>query len=129
MRKVSIVGLQKMGTLAALVCFLSLYACGGGTVDFEKQVSGKWQRTQEKGVVDINLLQDPATLAVNGQSFPVVEMDVDMGSFTAKVKVKLADDKTEMWSIRQIWNDNGSEFKLAFRHNGTTETLVPADHS
>lgn len=92
----------------------------------EEQISGKWKSTKGDGTVVINLASDPKSLAIDGHSYKAVIKEIDKGSFTTLVDVEIETGKTEVWSLRQVWDDNGSTFKLAFRHNGTQETLVPA---
>ena len=115
-------------TLCAVLSLLAVYGCTSAT-DLETQVSGKWQRTQGDGIVDINLANNPKTLTFDGQSYAAVIEKVDQGTNTVQVKVQTPAGESEIWSLSQRWNDNGSSFKLAFRHNGTTETLAPAGQS
>lgn len=115
-------------TLCALLALIAIFSCSN-QADIETQVSGKWQRTTGDGIVDINLAGNPKTLVFDGQSYNAVIEKVDQGTNTVQVKVQTPSGESEVWSISQKWNDNGSSFKLAFRHNGTTETLVPAGQS
>lgn len=114
--------------LFVLCFFLTIVGCSSGP-DMESQLTGKWQRTQGEGTVDINLAGSTKTVALDGHTFPAVVEKIDKGTFTVKLKVEVAAGKSEEWSLTQRWNDNGSSFKIAFRHNGTTETLVPAGQS
>ena len=114
--------------LCALLSLLAFFGCSS-TADLATQVSGKWQRTKGDGIVDINLAKAPKTLNVDGQSYNAEIEKVDQGTYTVEVKVKTPSGEQEVWSLSQRWNDNGSSFKLAFKHNGTTETLVPVSHS
>lgn len=79
--------------------------------------------------VDINLAAEPKSVIVDGHSYKAAVEKTDKGSFTTVVKVESEDGKTDVWSLRQLWNDNGSAFKLEFKHNGTQETLVPVGRS
>lgn len=115
-------------TLCASLSLLAFCACSN-TADLETQISGKWQRTQGDGLVDIDLSHTPKTLIVDGQSYRAEVEKIDQGTYTVQIKVQNEAGGAEVWSITQKWNDNGSTFKLAFRHNGTTETLVPAGQS
>ena len=110
-------------TVITLVLFSVIIGCGS-EASLEKQISGTWQRAQGNGTVDINLINEPKSLVIDGHTYKAVVEKADKGTLTTLVKVEIETDKTEVWSIRQVWNDNGSSFKLAFRHNGTTETLV-----
>lgn len=115
-------------TLLTLCALLAVSGCSS-TADLETQISGKWQRTKGDGIVDINLASTPKTLTFDGHSYDAVIEKVDQGANTVQVKVQTPSGESEVWSISQKWNDNGSSFKLAFRHNGTTETLTPAGQS
>ncbi|WP_419655903.1 uncharacterized protein Dvar_50100 [Desulfosarcina variabilis str. Montpellier] len=115
-------------TVCVMLLLPVFCACTSST-DLETQVSGKWQRTQGDGIVDINLSATPKTVVLDGQSYTAEIEGVDKGTYTVKVKVQPTSGDAEIWSLSQKWNDNGSSFKLAFRHNGTTETLVPAGKS
>jgi hypothetical protein len=124
--------LNAKGFYLLTVCLLFLLSAVGAcsnSPDLETQLSGKWQRTQGDGIVVINLATNPKTLTVDGHSYNAEIETVDKGTYTVKVKVQASTGGPELWSLSQKWNDNGSSFKLAFRHNGTTETLVPAGKS
>jgi hypothetical protein len=114
---------------AGLLLFLLVVGACGSDVNMEAQISGKWKPIKENGIVDINLAKDPKSLIIDGRTYKAVVEDVDKGSSTMHVKVETDSGKSEVWIIRQIWDDNGSTFKLAFRRNGTTKTLVPAERS
>jgi len=114
--------------VVSFILFSIVFGCGSGTT-LETQISGTWNRTQGNGTVDINLANESKSLVIDGHSYKAVVEKVDKGTFTTLVKVEIEAGKTEVWSIRQVWDDNGSTFKLAFRHNGTQETLVHADKS
>ncbi len=115
-------------TVVSLIMFLVAIGCGS-EAKLETQISGTWQRTQGNGTVDINLANEPKSLVIDGHSYKAVVEKIDKGSFTTLVKVEIETGKTEVWSIRQVWDDNGSTFKLSFRHNGNQETLVPVSQS
>lgn len=115
-------------TVAFCIMFLFVNGCGSGA-NMETQISGVWNRTEGNGIVEINLANEPKSLVVEGHSYKAVVEKVDNGSFTTLIKVEIETGKTEVWSIRQVWGDNGSSFKLVFMHNGTQETLVAAKSS
>lgn len=117
-----------MLTVAFFIMFLVVTGCGSGA-NMETQISGAWNSTEGNGVVEINLANEPKSLVVEGHSYKAVVEKVDNGSFTTLVKVEIETGKTEVWSIRQVWDDTGSSFKLVFMHNGTQETLVAAKSS
>lgn len=93
------------------------------------QISGKWQRDQGKGLMEIDLAKEPTTLVMDGHSYHVDVHKIDKMSNTVEVTVDSGNGKSEAWSFHQVWDLNGQSFKLTFRHNGTTETLTHAGQS
>jgi hypothetical protein len=115
-------------TIFAIVVFAMVIGCSSKE-KLETQVSGSWQRTQGDGMVEINLDKKPISLVFNGKTYAPTIDKVDKGNNSVHLKVETDDGTTEEWILHQMWNDNGSTFKLAFRHNGTQETLVHASKS
>ena len=109
-------------TAVSFILFSIVIGCGSNA-DLATQISGKWKPAQGDGIVDINLAKEPKSMTIDGRAFNAFVENLDKGSNTVKVKVETEAGKTEVWSIHQVWNDNGSTFKLKFRRNGTTETL------
>jgi hypothetical protein len=101
----------------------------GSKETLETQISGSWQRTQGDGTVEINLDKSPMSLVFDGKTYAASIDKVDKGNNNVHLKVVMDNGTSEEWILHQIWNDNGSTFKLAFRHNGSEETLVPAKQS
>ena len=95
----------------------------------QTQINGTWQRAQSDGTVEINIVNDPKSLVIDGHSYTATIEKIDMGSCSMNLKVETEAGNTEAWTLRQIWNDNGSSFTLAFNHNGTQEILVDGKHS
>lgn len=96
---------------------------GGGSKDLTTEVSGTWQRA-EGGVVEINLAQEPLTVTLDGKTYPASVTKVDNGSYSLHIKVENGSGQPDEWILRQVWNDNGSEYTLALIHNGKNEKLV-----
>jgi len=120
---------QRLILTAVFSLLFSIVIGCGSQASLETQISGSWQRAQGNGTVDINLINEPKSLVIDGLAYKAVVEKADKGTLTTLVKVEIESGKTEVWSIRQVWNDNGSAFKLAFRHNGTQEILLPASRS
>ena len=74
-------------TVCVMLLLPVFCACTSST-DLETQVSGKWQRTQGDGIVDINLSATPKTVVLDGQSYTAEIEGVDKGTYTVKVKVQ-----------------------------------------
>ena len=115
-----------MAFLFALM--ITITGCGS-SADLTTQMSGKWQNEKGNGTVDIHLAKDSSSLTIDGHTFKGVIKDIDKGSDTVHVKVTTESGNTEVWSIHQVWNNNGSAFKIKLRRNGTTEILTPVGHS
>lgn len=115
--------------LAILFLFLFAIVGCGTSGDLATEVSGKWQTEQGGGRVDIHLAKDASSLTIDGRTFHGVVEKIDKGANTVHVKVETEGGDSEVWSIHQVWNDNGSAFKLNLRRNGTSETLIPVGHS
>jgi hypothetical protein len=105
-----------------------LIACSGGE-KIQSQISGTWQRTQGDGTVEINLSKNPTSLKVDGKMYNATIDKVDNGSHSIHLKVETTAGQMEVWTLRQIWDDNGSTFKIAFHRNGTQEVLKPGSHT
>lgn len=111
------------------IFILTLGACSSSKSDLATEVSGKWQTEQGNGTVDINLAKNATSLTIDGRTFKGDVEKIDAGTNTVHLKVETDTGNKEEWSIHQVWNDNGSSFKLKLRRNGTTETLVPVKSS
>ena len=121
--------MERIQSLAVL--FILIWAILGRAQgsDLLTEISGKWKAEQGSDVVDIQLSKEIATLTIGGHTFKGVVESSDRGTNTVNVKVKTEDGSSEVWSIHEVWDDNGSTFNLNLRRNGTTETLVPVGHS
>ena len=111
------------------IVMLTISGCSSSSSDLATEVSGKWKLEQGTGTVDINLAKDASSVTIDGRTFKGVVDKVDKGSNTVHVKMETESGNTEEWTIHQVWNDNGSTFKLNLRRNGTSETLVPIEQS
>lgn len=101
-----------------------LIGCSGGET-IQSQISGTWQRAQGEGTVEINLADDPKSLKIEGKTYHATIEKVDKGTHSVHLNVETTTGQMEAWTFRQIWDDNGSSFKIAFHRNGTQETLEP----
>ncbi|WP_319408350.1 hypothetical protein [uncultured Desulfosarcina sp.] len=115
-------------TAVFFLLFSMVIGCGS-EASLETQISGSWKRAQGDGTVEINLDKKPTSLVFDGKTYTATIDKVDKGNNNVHLKVATDNGTSEEWTLHQVWNDNGSSFKLAFRHNGTEETLVPAKQS
>lgn len=115
-------------TVLAVFGLALVVGCSGGSKDLTKDISGTWQRDQGDGTVEIHLSQEPLTVTVDGKTFPATITKVDEGSHSLHIKVE-NNGKPDEWILRQVWNDNGSNYTVAFIHDGTNDKLVSKQHS
>ena len=121
--------LQRMVlSLSILAVFSLVLACSGGG-DLPNQISGTWQRSEDAGIVEVDLVKDPPQLKVDGRIYAATITKVDEGANSVYLTVQTEDGKTEEWILHQMWNDNGSGFTLALIHNGVRAKLVSRNKS
>ena len=117
--------------LVPLFFLLIVVGCsssGAGSQDLQTQMTGQWKRDQGDTVV-IDLAKDAPSLTIDGQVYAAVIEKVDKMSNTVELKVETESGEAQKWFIHQVWNDNGSSFKLQLRRNGTTDMLSPVGQS
>ena len=114
---------------AIIVIGLTMGGCSNRGGDLLQQVSGQWQDNQNKSKVEINLAGKDKTVTVNGQAYPVTVENVETLNYIVNLKVQNGGTQPDMWVLRQIWDENGSDFKLAFNHDGEKEVLVHSQQS
>ena len=120
---------ERMILALSLVAMFSLVlACSGGE-DLPTQISGTWQRSEGGGTVEVDLVQDPPQLKVDGRAYAATIEKIDKGVNSVHLKVQTEDGQAEEWILHQMWNDNGSDFTLALIHNGVRENLVSKKQS
>lgn len=117
-------------TLTAIVVLtLALvFGCSSGK-DLPTQISGTWQRAQGDGTIEINLVQEPLSMVLDGKSYPTTIKNIDKGAYSLHLNVETEAGQLEEWVLRQIWDDNGTNFSLSFNHNGSHEKLVHGQQS
>jgi len=115
-------------TAALFFTFSFFIGCSSGE-KLPNQISGKWQRAEGEGNVEINLVAEPKILKFDGQSYTATIEKVDTGANSVHLKVETKPGQSEDWTIHQIWDDNGTSFSLVVYHNGTQEKLVNGKHS
>ena len=129
MKPSSPTSILRRSTISLLLLLLAVAGCSSsGSADLETQMNGQWKNPQG-GMVDIKLVKDAASLTIDGHVFPAVVEKVDKMANTVQLKVKTDAGASEEWSLHQMWNDNGSDFRLTLRRNGSSETLTPISRS
>ncbi len=123
--------LKQNGFILTAAFFFSvstLIGCGSGN-DLQSQVSGTWQRIQGEGTVEINLEKMPYSLKFNDKLYSVTIEEIDKEKNNVYLQVETTAGQKEDWTLHQVWDDNGSSFKIAFTHNGTKEILGSKIHT
>lgn len=115
-------------TVAFIFTVSMLVGCSSGK-NLQSQVSGTWQRTHSEGIVEINLEKSPNNLKINDKVYLATIEKIDKGKFSLYLKVETTPGQMEAWTLQQMWDDNGSSFKIAFSHNGTKEILESKTHT
>lgn len=115
-------------TAALLFTVSLLIGCGSGE-NLPAQISGSWQRAEGDCNVQISLAAEPKTITLDGHAYPATIDKVNTGSYSVHLKVETETGKAEEWIIRQVWDDNGSSYSLAFNHNGAQDKLVKCGQS
>ena len=91
--------------------------------DFVSEMSGTWKSDKNSEPIKINLAGEKKAIGIGNNTVPVTVKNVDEGSLIIKVEAKPANGNTAEWSLRQVWDDNGSAFTIKFDHDGEIETL------
>jgi hypothetical protein len=113
---------------AILTVGLTMGACSNKG-DLLKEISGQWQDDQSSNTVVIHLADDNKTITVNGQTYPVTVDKIEMINYMVSLIVQNGGSEPELWTIRQMWDESGGSFKLAFIHSGKNEMLVSKQQS
>ncbi len=117
-------------SLSVSVMFIMLTLTGCSSKgDILKEVSGIWQNNQNQGTVEIKLTNNGNLLKIDGKSYPITVDKVEMDKYQVNLKVQNGGSEPELWTLREVWNDNGTDFKLSFNHSGKKEILVPKEKS
>jgi hypothetical protein len=110
--------------LSVFVALGFIFTGCGSTENMLSEMSGTWKSDKNSAPVNINLAGEQKAIEIGGNTVPVTVNKVDEGAFTIKVDAKPTSGKTSVWSLRQVWNDNGSAFTIKFGHDGEEETLT-----
>jgi len=116
-------------SLLSLILFIIVINACGNRADLATQISGEWRTVKGTSTVNIKLNQDPKSVVLDGHAYKASVEQINKGAYSVKVKIESKAGETEEWLFRQLWDDNGSMFNLAFVHNGATETLIPGGPS
>ncbi len=106
----------------AFVLSMVFIGCSGGSGNKLADISGIWKRGNDGAMIEINLVGERNFMKIGEKTVDtsVKSVQNDVISLDAKTD----NGQTENWTLMQVWDDNGSSFSLAFRHNGTNDKLT-----
>jgi len=108
-----------------LVGVLGLVVIGcGGKQDIVSQMAGTWKSDKGGYPVKINLTGKDKSIEIGDKTVPVTLKNVDKGGYLVTVATTALNNKTSEWSLIQVWDDNGSDFMIKFKHDGMEEILT-----
>ncbi len=107
--------------LAFALCVVFV-GCSGGSGNKLAEISGIWKRGNDGTTIEINLAGEQNFLKIGKKTVAATVKSVQ--DDVISLDVKTDNGQTEKWTLRQVWDDNGSSFSLAFRHNGTNDNLT-----
>jgi hypothetical protein len=117
--------LRFLGFVLLVALCLVFAGCGGGGESTIADISGHWKRASDGATVEINLAGEHGFVKIGDQT---VEASVSgVKDEIVSLDVKTSSGQVEKWTLMKVWDDTGSSFTLAFRHNGTREVLTSAD--
>ncbi|MFH1980805.1 MAG: hypothetical protein ABIL58_03065 [Pseudomonadota bacterium] len=88
------------------------------------EMTGTWKSDKNAEPIKIDLSGEQKAIVIGTNSVPVTVTNVDEGTNIVKVDAKPANGNAAVWSLRQVWNDNGSSFTIIFDHDGVEEKLT-----
>jgi hypothetical protein len=115
--------------LVAVLAFGLLTSGCSGKSNILQAISGAWQDNQDKSPVEIQLTGDSKSVTLKSKPYPVSVDKIDEMNNLVSLKVQNGGAQPEVWTLQQIWDENGSSFKLTFNHNGEKEVLIPKQQS
>jgi len=107
--------------LAFALC-IAFVGCSGSSGDKLSDISGIWKRGNDGTMIEINLTGEHNFLKIGDKTVEAMVKSVQ--DDVISLDVKADNGQTEKWTLMQVWDDNGSTFSLAFRHNGTNDKLT-----
>ena len=105
---------------------IALYGCAGKT-DLLSEISGSWEMKDGNGSseeVQINLSGENKAIVIDGQSYPAEVEKIIADKYQVDLNVQNGNGEVQNWTLRQVWDDSGSNFRIALNRNGTKEMLT-----
>jgi hypothetical protein len=88
------------------------------------EMTGTWKSDKNSEPIRIDLSGEQKAIEIGGNTVSVAINKVDEGAYLIKMDAKPANGNAAVWSLKQVWDDNGSSFTIKFHHDGVEETLT-----
>jgi hypothetical protein len=102
--------------LGVTALFFVVVGCGGSSV---ADLNGVWVNPDTKEKVEIKFNGKTKIIVVQNKEIAVSVKETEQDNYT----LHSLNNTDEKWELRKIFKDTGSDFKLAFVHNGKKEML------
>ncbi len=119
--------MRKHNLVIVLIIFVALgfmFSGCSNKSNIMSEMTGTWKSSKSGDAIKINLSGDQKSIEIGTSKVPVTVNKVDEGASLVILKAKTANGSDQEWSLRQVWNDNGSTFRIIFDHDGDEETLT-----
>jgi hypothetical protein len=110
--------------LTIVVALGFMYSGCSSKQNIMSEMTGTWKSDKNADPIKINLSGKQKAIEIGSKTVPVTVNKVDEGANMIIVGAKSANGNAAVWSLRQVWNDNGSTFTIKFDHDGVEETLT-----
>ncbi len=110
--------------LTIVVALGFMYSGCGETKSMMSEMTGTWKSDKNNEPIRIDFSGKQKAIEIGSSTVPVKINNVDEGSYMVKIDATLANGNAAVWSLRQVWDDNGSSFTIKFNHDGVEETLT-----
>ena len=110
--------------LAAGVLVLAMLSAGCAKKgDMLKEISGTWEARKGNELVKVQLVGDTKSVEIDGQKFPVKVDKINPDAYTVAIQVQDGSTQTQVWTLQEVWDDNGESFDLALNRGQTRQML------
>jgi len=108
--------------LACFVLIVLFVGCSTSNNSDFANFDGTWQNSLNKQMVILKISGEKKTISIGDKTLPVTVKKVGTDKFTVHISDKTLGEKD--WSMKRIWEDNGSSFTIKLEHDGTVDSLT-----
>lgn len=119
MKIVNFNALVRLACFALIVIFVG---CSSSSNSDFANFDGTWQNTANKQIVVLKISGKEKTISIGDKTLPVTVKKVGTDKFAVHISDKTLGEKD--WSMRRVWEDNGSSFTIKLEHDGTVDSLT-----